>query len=346
MRAKLKQMMRPIVPKPWNSPVMEFRYGLWTGVSALFSESGRQLGEENTRPFILNHHIPAETVICNYEGSRDGCMINVSALRIAMKHFDKALPIIGAVRQFHFDNVGKTSPDAMPGTWDLYIIARASIGIVAYRNRFGGQRSSDDALSDTLASLFQFISGVFMICRQMMNSADSTIQENNVVSAEDLYAYADNNGVFLSPNGMACAGGIAKIKEFLEFCISGQRSEPVADSANQKMDLTTVVSDPVNWYRYALATVELDCFTEIECLHRQRALFPAKKAQFDEIEKIYRSVSQYCRDNNEFIGQYTDASSFEEGVLERQNHILTLLERPPIRSISKKHIDERLSIKS
>lgn len=325
---------------------MEFRHGLWTGVSALFSESGRQLGEANTRPFLLNHQIPAETVACNYEGSRYGRAINISALRIAMKHFDMALPIIGAVRKFHLEKVGKTAPDAMPGTWDLYIIARASIGIVAYKNRHGAPTRSDAVLSDTLASLFQFISGVFMICRQMMITADPAIRENNTISAEALYAYADDNGVFLSPNGMACAGGIAKIMEFLEFCCSGRFSEETNGKTNADFNLETIIEGSENWYRYALATVEMDCFTELECLRRQRNPAPNQSAQIDAVKKVYSAISQYCTTNVAFTAQFSKTKDFKEGVLERQNYILTLLGRPKITSISDKYISERLSIGS
>ena len=66
---------------------MEFRYGLWTGVSALMGEDGRQLGEHNTRPLVFNREIPAEVHACKYKGSRYGREINISALRVAMRHF-------------------------------------------------------------------------------------------------------------------------------------------------------------------------------------------------------------------------------------------------------------------
>ncbi len=344
MRAKIKKMIRPIVPKPWNSPVMEFRYGLWTGVSALFAESGRQLGEANARPFLLNHQVPAETVICNYEGSRFGRAINTSALRIAMKHFDRALPIIGAVRKFHLEKTGQVATDVLPGTWDLYIIARASIGIVAYRNRYCVSVKEDPVLTDTLASLFQFISGVFMICRQMMTTADPVIAENNVISAEALYAYADDNGVFISPNGMACAGGIAKIMEFLEFCCSGRVSGNTTGIDDKDFNLDTIISDPENWYQYALATVELDCFTELENLRLRHGSQQDQSERINAIERVYKAVALYCSSNDAFTTQFSDTTDFKAGVLERQNYILTLLGKPKISTISDKIIAERLSI--
>jgi len=189
---------------------METRYGLWNGVSALFSQSGRQLGEENTRPFILNHHVPAQTIDCKYEGSRAGRAINMSALRIAMTNFDAALAITAAVRDFHAEKIGQKSDSAKLG----------SIALIAYQHRFtpaNGLAPAPDAIvPDALASQYQFISGVFMICREMMKCGDATIAKNNVTSAAQLYSYADEKEIFISYNGMACAGSTKKIMEFLE----------------------------------------------------------------------------------------------------------------------------------
>ncbi len=345
--AKIKQIIRPFFAKPWHSPIMEFRYGLWSGVSALFSEGGRQLGEENTRPFVLNHHLPAETIACKYQGSRNGRMINISALRIAMKYFDKALAITGAVRQFHLEKVGRTSQDASPGIWDLYIISRASIAIIAYKERYHGHPSTDKTVSNPLTSQYQFISGVFMICREMMNTADTAIKENHPISAMELYSYTDDNDIFLSPNGMACAGGVAKIMEFLEFCNSGmfELRKPGVISNNETntiIDLETIVPNPENWYRYAISTIELDCFIELEHLRRQTILYPDRAAHFKKVQEIYQSVSRYCTGRIEFPTVSNGTSQFTKGVLERQNNILALLGRPLINKISEKYITERL----
>ena len=137
---------------------MEFRYGLWRGVSPLMSESGRQLGEENTRPFLFNDHLPAETLTCKYEGSRNGRLINISALRIAMAHFEPALVLTANVTNYHMRRAYPSTPGQRPGLWDLYAIARASIALIAYRTRRGGRGRSRPAVPDTLTSQYQFIS--------------------------------------------------------------------------------------------------------------------------------------------------------------------------------------------
>ena len=300
---------------------MEFHHGLWNGVSALYSDSGRQLGEENTRPFSLNHHVPADKIVCKYSGSRAGKAINMSALRTAMQNFGDALALTGAVRSFH---LGQTAGEKAPGIWDLYIIARASIALIAYQKRFAGQADPKASVSDILSSQYQFISGVFMICRHMMENADPAIACNAPQTAEALYSYADQNGIFISFNDMACAGSTKKIMEFLSFCNDGKAlTEPL------RVSLEDFVTEPENWYRYALATVELDCFVEGGRLTGQS-------------QQIYADLQAYVRCLMKTPPQDEREEGFREGVLRRQNHILELLGRRQIRAISPKHFDLRM----
>jgi len=310
---------------------MEFHYGLWNGVSALYSDSGRQLGEENARPFRLNHHVPAETIECKYKGSREGRSINISALRIAMQNFDAALAITQAVRNHHLDRL----PAAHHlGIWDLYVIARASIALVAYQKRLAGQDAVSASVSDALTSQYQFISGVFMICRDMMENARSEIAENRPISAHTLYDYADAHRIFISFNGMACAGSTKKIIEFLEFCETGGETEFA-------LDLHTIVREPDNWYQYALATIELDCFVERARARAQLAQSKSAKTGFQRSVQIFAGVGDYARSlmDDPPENGYTQ---FQEGALIRQNRILDLLGRPTIQKIPVGHLKTRL----
>ena len=63
----LKPLLRQVLQAPWASPLMEFRYGIWVGVSGLMGVDGRQLGEANTRPVVFNRNIPAEVQSCKYK---------------------------------------------------------------------------------------------------------------------------------------------------------------------------------------------------------------------------------------------------------------------------------------
>ncbi|MEP0190296.1 MAG: hypothetical protein ABJP70_06730 [Erythrobacter sp.] len=305
---------------------MESRFGLWQGVSALYSESGRQLGEENTRPFALNHHIPAETIQCKYEGSRKGRKINMSALRIAMGNFDAALAITSAVREFH---LSKSPVPATVGIWDLYVIARSSIALIAYQLRKRPNPNSSGTIGDALSSQYQFISGIFMICRDLIEKGDDRIVANAPMSAHDLYAHADEAGIFISFNGMACAGSAAKIMQFLNFCNDG--------GLGNTQNLIGIVGDAADWYRYAIASIEMDCFIEIERCKRSR----------DDLKKrakIAAAISQYSRILSPDLPHFNGSADFETALLERQNTILAILGRSPIAALRHAHIAARLEV--
>lgn len=312
---------------------MEFHYGLWAGVSALYCESGRQLGEENTRPFVLNHHIPAQTIVCKYDGSRAGREINMSALRTAMKNFDAALEITDAVRSHH---LAQLPPSHVLGIWDLYIIARASIALVAYQQRAKLQHGVPRTVSDALTSQYQFISGVFMIGRDMLEKGDTAIAKNTPASAKALYDYADENGIFISFNGMACAGSTKKIHEFLEVCNKGY-----GDENPNRFDLSKIVHEPDDWYQYALATIEFDCFIELERVNTQSAQSHINDTAKSASAESYSGLGEYVSELMDRSIPLQDMA-FCKAALIRQNVVLDLIGRKPMKKIREKHLLARL----
>ncbi len=338
LRNIIKKAIKPVIRKPWNTDDMEAHYGIWIGVSALYNDSGRQLGEENSRPFILNHHIPTTTIDCKYDGSRMGHAINMSALRIAMTNFDAVMDITRSVRDYHMTQQGKENQQ--PGIWDLYLISRASVAIIAYQKRAVAFSDNSDVIRDDLASQYQFISGVFMICRDMLNRADPMIEENIAISAEDLYDYADRHGIFLSDNGMACAGSTKKIMEFLELCNSGSTGQ----ATDSHSILETLTGNMKNWYSYAILTVELDCYFEAEAQRRRIGENIDNEGMQQTSSIYYNYIAIYCRDILKLSSLTKTPSSFEQGVLERQNIILKLLGKKPLKSLSQTHINIRLGI--
>ena len=314
---------------------MEFRYGLWTGVSSVFGEDGRQLGEQNTRPGIFDHQIETETHICKYSGSRNGELINISALRAAMAYFYEACAITVAVRDYHMARVGKSSTDH-PGIWDLHVISRASLALIAYRYR-AGKLSADDRLPSGIASQFKFVTGLFVITREMTNAGHPAIKTNSQVTSQELYKFVDDNDHFRSDAGMVCAGSTSKIIEFMDFAVKG-RDHP--NNEKLKWDgaddhqalLNNFVPDLESWYRYALLTIELDCFVEVEILSRQINAEPTNQNRVQPVLDIYRSKREYWV---ELLGDQEQGFSenFEQGLLDRQNAILALLNMPLLRKI-------------
>jgi len=343
LREFARSIVRGMKTPPWQSDIMEFEFGLWRGVSPLFSQSGRQLGEENTRPFIFNHHVPAETQICKYDGSRYDQLINISALRVAMKNFDEALDIVGDVRSFHLHQKDKQNIITKLGIWDLYLMSRACIALIAFQVRHKDTMNASPIVKDSLASLYQFISGIFMICRHMMNEGDAKIIHNDPMSADDLYHYADQNKIFTSFNGMVCAGSTRKILEFIEFCNKEvvDESESASTRANECTSLQTHIHAIEDWYRYSLNSVELDCYIEAEYYSRKISS-GEDISKNKRIYKIYKDIGGYC---DEILGENNRDRNinFAISVLQRQNKLLTLLGREVIGSIPKKKLHARLN---
>ena len=281
---------------------------------------------------------------CKYAGSRNGDLINISALRSSMAYFYEASAITVAVRDYHMAQLGKPQSD-QPGVWDLHVISRASLALIACRYR-AGKLSADHRLTNDIASQFKFVTGLFVITREMTNAAHPTIKTNSLVSAQELYKFVDDNDHFRSESGMVCAGSASKIIEFMDFAIKG-RNHPNGDKLNfDGADdhlnlLNRFVPDLAMWYRYALLTVELDCLVDIEVLRCEIKAEPQKQDSMQPVLDICRAKQDYW---HQLLGdqeQDTDLS-FEQDVLRRQNEMLALLKMRPLTNISDRMIAARL----
>ena len=341
----LKPLLRQVLQAPWMSPLMEFRYGIWVGVSGLMGVDGRQLGEANTRPVVFNKNIPAEVQTCKYKGTRYGKNINISALRVAMRHFYEAASITVAVREYHMKQIGKPVTDA-PSAWDLYIISRAAVALISYRYRYG-KTSLDEEIPNDLSSLYKLVTGVFVIFREMTRAAHAGIEENKPFTGKELYKYADTNDMFASAGNMVCAGSVAKITEFLELAIQGRAHANGGNLALKGEDdylsfLQNYVSDLDGWYSYALLTIEMDHFIELEVMDREIAENPATAGKQMTVRDIFAAQHAYFV---ELIGDSAlkFPSEFNAGALDRQNAVLNSLKLPPVKQIPDKVLNQRLN---
>ena len=338
-------LARSFLKNPWQHQLMEFRYGLWTGISSIYGDDERQLGEGNTRPKIFNDHVPAEVHPCKYKGTREHKLINVSALRVAMSHFYEASAITVAVRDYHMAKAKKLPTD-IPGIWDQHVISRASLALTAYRYR-AGNLAANVKLSNNIGSQYKLVTGIFVICREMMNRLHPASKLNAPVSPQEMYDYADKHYLFRSSNGMVCAGSASKIIEFLEFSHLG-RAHQASDKLGLNEEgadlalLRSFVPDLESWYQYALMTIEFDCFIEMEALRRKIDADPDKREQIEPILDIYRIRHNYWK---MLLGDYKSLKieRFEDGALDRQNAILTHLNLPSIKNIPRKVLNSRLN---
>jgi len=147
---------------------------------------------------------------------------------------------------------------------------------------------------------------------------------------------------------MVCAGSVAKIIEFLEFSNQGRSHKDAAKLKLTGADdhlalLGTFVSDLEDWYRYALLTIELDYYIEMEALRQKMAAEPDMRERLQPVLEIYQAQYAYWL---ELLGtrEAAQSKSFEEGALSRQNAILELLKMPPVKSIPDKVISSRLEL--
>lgn len=316
---------------------MELQYGLWNGVSALYSEGGRQLGEANTRPFHLNLHLPAETTPCKYAGKRNGQSINTSALRIAMQNFDAALHLTQSVKSNYLHRLTDLPASGRLGLWDLYILARVSISLIAYTKRRHGIPSPAANVSDVMASQYQFISGIFMIVRDMIEKAEPNVAENNMMSAEALYDYADENDVFGSFNGMVCAGSPRKIMEFMTLLTDVNELEEAKPQPDID-EIRALTGDTDRWFQYAVSAIELEAVATAEFFRRQ----PDRARDNHRVIEVYAQLSRYCV-SHLGAASFPDTLPIEEGLLARQNNVLSLLGRPALKTIPEKVLTQRLA---
>ncbi|MEL7540125.1 MAG: hypothetical protein AAGJ51_04415 [Pseudomonadota bacterium] len=258
-----------------------------------------------------------------------------------MRNFDEALDLTQSVKDLYQRRLGAQEMDDQFGLWDLYLLARINVSLIAYTKRRRGGPPADRYVSDLLASQYQFISGVFMIVRDMIENAHPQVTENMVMSAEALYDYADKFGIFESANGMVCAGAPRKILDFLtKLTAHGGPRETSLESGQTKIEALT--DNPDQWFRYALLAVELDAVVTAEYFRRRAAQHPDRKRHFHQVAAIYSQLGEYCVAR---LGaeDYSTIASFEDAVLTRQNAILALLGWRPLTRIPDKAIDRRLA---
>ena len=183
-----------------------------------------------------------------------------------------------------------------------------------------------------------------MICRDMIDTRDQRMLKNAPISADQLYEYADHHKIFESFNGMVCAGSTKKIMEFLEFCTAQMEAAFSTEGSlnqNGSSPLSEFIDDAGLWYRYALASIELDCFIKIE-RRRAKSKDAVELASDDQATiGIYQEITKYCLSLMSSSYQPSNAP-FASGSLERQNEVLGLLGRTPIKAIKRAQLDAQL----
>lgn len=85
-------------PPPYLRDNVEFHYDMWIGISSFYADSGRQIGENNTAPRRYKETMETLHKPCRFEGSRNGLLVNMTALRHVMSVWDESVQLTTALR--------------------------------------------------------------------------------------------------------------------------------------------------------------------------------------------------------------------------------------------------------
>lgn len=203
---------------------------------------GRQVGEANVFPKPLRLDIPTDWRVCQHVGSRyqDKLPMNVTALKTMRKHWPHCMAALLPIREAYL----RRFPLVREQGWtvgDLQRLSTLVLAVPAYLLMRAEQPVSTGALHPVLSNLFRITDGVRMTLHYMlfMPVNERTLPPNAPITAEQIYAYAERNNLFLSDFGV-CAGPRAMIEEFLKVLVDGERCTD-ADSLTMYSEVTAAL---------------------------------------------------------------------------------------------------------
>ena len=178
----------------------------------------------------------------------------MSALHNVMKVWTEAMEVIVAIRHEYSKRYlnGKQTLSVV----ELYLLAKVCVSMPAYLARKKVSPVSDGQLNNIIAAEFQLISGVFMIGRFMMEQGEEWLSCDSMMSAQEMFDYADANHIFTSPDGHVCGGSQRKIMELLSCIIDSTDCGYSVDSSADF--LTDIVGDIDGYFEYAIVAIEME----------------------------------------------------------------------------------------
>jgi hypothetical protein len=222
---------------------------------------GRQVGEANVFPPRLRLDAETEWRICQYAGSRyrDDRPMNVTALKAMIKHWKPMMLALVDVRAEFLRRIAAGSQRSTGERWavaDMHMLSAIVLSVPAYALMKGGGSSPQPPLHPVLSSLFRITDGIRMTTHEMMFlSPERTRSPEEVITAADLYSFAERNGTFLSDHGV-CAGPRAMIDEFLTIAFDGTRVEG-ADEIELAPDVRALLAELPRAVDYGLLGLQV-----------------------------------------------------------------------------------------
>jgi hypothetical protein len=162
------------------------------------------------------------------------------------------------------------------GAWtigDLHTLACVVLGAPAFLLLRQGNAAP---LDPVLSSLFRVVDGVRMTTLNMIFSIEHTRRADEIVTADDLYARAEQRALFIDSTGV-CAGPAHMIRALLAAVVDGTVPDDVHDRAlpAQATDLLAQLPAAIDYTLYALQIWALAMATWIAMSRAYEAILAA-----------------------------------------------------------------------
>jgi hypothetical protein len=213
---------------------------------------GRQVGEGNAIPRSLFLDLPTERRVCDYPGSRfqDEKLMNVTALKLMMRHWDQTLALAGEMRARF---VQRLPHHAIANVGDLHALAVATLSLPGYMMVRGERPVANGELDAGIAVLFRVVDGIRMTTQDMLFGPEEAYVTGDPVTADRVVDHCERRTLFLGLTGV-CAGPMKLIREFLELFVDGASVAPRAPSPG----LDQIVGEPRVAIDYGLGGLQVE----------------------------------------------------------------------------------------
>jgi hypothetical protein len=239
---------------------------------AALDADDRQVGEANVYPPTLRLDRDTEWRVCQYSGSRyqDDSPMNITALKAMIKHWKPMMAALLAVRDALKPRLGIVDEKWSIG--NLHTLSCAVLALPAYQLMKGGGQSPQPLLHPVLSSLFRITDGIRMTMYEMQFSlAQQPRQADELTTAAEIYAYAEQQGVFISPTGV-CAGPRPLIEEFLVTAVDGVPAQGIS-GLQHSAEVKALLDELPNVIDYSLLGLKVWGLTQSVWLEMSKACF-------------------------------------------------------------------------
>lgn len=244
-----------LFPPPYLRDNVEFHYDIWVGISSFYADSGRQIGENNTAPRRYKENIETLHKPCRFDGSRNGLLVNMTALRHVMSVWEESVQLTTALRNdyIRYRNLDNARFNLRQG----YVFSKIGAALPSYLARRSHNPVPSGSLPPLETAFYTLGVGVFMTVRKLLEAGNLTALDEHPMSAERLYELTENSGALVSAEGKGCAGSKKMIIEYLDVAMNGSYRDANIAPDVQRCTENIGAMGPFYDYLYAASRLEL-----------------------------------------------------------------------------------------